>query len=286
MYPLTGPGGDTASARPACFRIVQLLRMLFTSAWLACACIANAQLINGGSITGTIAAAGQIDSYFFDGDAGETVRIRVGDTGATSLFPRVELFNAANVSQSFGDGSNAAWISFTLTADDTYEVQVSDGSAGGNNTGDYVLHFAQMPGANEFGVLPANTVTLNSVSLADVDTYTFEANAGADIEVTVIDLNSTSLFARVDLFGPDGTWLGQGDGPVTAVLNEVLSTSGTYTLAVYDGTSGGANTGDYSIELTGTGIVNVSSVRVPLPLGAVIALAVLLALVGLRRSGR
>ena len=286
MFSIIDQHSNTIARRPVPFYVLTGLRLLLLATLLGNASISYAQLVNGGAITGAITTAGQVDSYYFDGNAGETVRIRVGDTGATSLFPRVELFSSTNVSQSFGDGTNAAWISFTLPANDTYEVQVSDGSAGGNNTGGYILHFAQMPGANEFGVLPTSAVTLNSISLADIDTYTFEANAGADIEVTVIDLNSTALFSRVDLFGPDGTWLGQGDGPVTATLNEVLTTSGTYTLAVYDGGSGGANTGDYSIELTGTGIIDSYGIRVPLPAGAMLVLALAFLAIARRRFRR
>lgn len=252
-------------------------RLAFVTLFVFFSHLSSAQLVNGGSINGNISTAGQIDSYFFDGVAGESIRIRVGDTSATAFFPRVELFDASNNSISFNNGTDAAWISTTFANTETYKIEVRDETS--TNTGGYVLHFAQMPGANEFGTLYKDIVFYESVSLADIDSYTFSASNGANIQVTVIDLNTTALFPRVDLFDPDGNWIEQGDGSTTATFSRILTTEGIYTLVVYDGTSGGWRTGDYSIELTGTGIVEPNSLTVPIPVGALIGISLSLTVI-------
>jgi len=251
-----------------------MARYLFIALTVLFSHFVSAQLVNGGFVLGNISSPGQVDNYFFDGVAGESVRIRVGDTDSTSFFPRVELFDASNTSVSFNNGGDAAWISTTLTSTETYKVVVRDENS--TNTGAYILHFAQMPGANEFGILYKDIVFEETITLADIDSYTFSALSGANIEVTVTDLDATALFPRVDLFDPDGNWIEQDDGATTATFSIVLPVDGVYTLTVYDGTSGGWRTGDYSIELTGTGIVEPEDFTTPLPWWPTIVLGVFL----------
>ncbi len=79
------------------------------------------------------------------------------------------------------------------------------------------------------------------------DSYTFSANAGESVEIRVADINNSSLAPQLKLISPSGAVLFNTTGTTVAVIGLTVSSSGTYTVVVADGTQGHAQTGNYNL---------------------------------------
>jgi len=83
---------------------------------------------------------------------------------------------------------------------------------------------------------------------AEMDTYTFTANAGDKVLVRVSKI-AGSLWAGVRVYGPDGTKLCEAGSSATATIPSCsMPSTGTCTILVYDGFNG-TYTGDYRLYL-------------------------------------
>ena len=226
------------------------------------------RLLNGDEIDGRI-DLGDIDSFVFDGIAGETVFVRVADTETTefvnsSFSPTVILYGPdgdliASENSSIRGGL-VARISARLVEDGEYTIVVIDGSGTGNDSlGDYTLHFAKPPGSgNAVGQqLAPDDVITSDIELGDIDLFRFSAFAGetvylraADNETTeLVDSSFTPFLALYDptgdLVASDGT---ATTGGLVASLASQLSEDGMYTLVLLDSSGSGANVGTYSLH--------------------------------------
>lgn len=104
-------------------------------------------LPNGSSKNGTL-TLGDIDTYVFDADTGDTVSIQVVDTGngeEADISPYVFLFNPdGSFRSSDSAGSVAGLINTSLAQTGRYSVQVLHRSVhGGTGAGPYTIHFAR-----------------------------------------------------------------------------------------------------------------------------------------------
>ena len=220
-------------------------------------------LINGGVISDQI-DLGDLDSYTFEANAGESVQIRVADTSDGPLSPWVFLYGPDGSLLTSSSGSTVAEIrcptlACGIAATGTYSVVVADATQGRAQTGSYNIHFVRLPGANEGGALFDGSVVSDQIDLGDLDSYTFSANAGASVEISVTDTSADgALSPWLFLYGPDGALLTSASGSTVAsthcpsVACEI-ATSGTYSVVVADATSGRDQTGSYEIRLTLTG---------------------------------
>lgn len=135
----------------------------------------------------------------------------------------------------------------------TYTVVVSDGSTNGEATGSYNLYLARVPGADEGGRLYDGPTRFDSIDLGDLDSYTFAASAGQNVQIVVTDTSGGALFPSVSLYGPTGNLITFSSNPTVATLTRTIPTTGVYTLVLEDVTTNGDATGTYSIRLTGAG---------------------------------
>ncbi|ALS98092.1 PPC domain-containing protein [Lacimicrobium alkaliphilum] len=88
--------------------------------------------------------------------------------------------------------------------------------------------------------------------VGEQDNWTFNANAGSQIFISVVDINDTSLSALATLSGPDGNTVSTGQGNRISKINVTASLSGTYTITIRDNNSGTDNDtgmGNYSVYL-------------------------------------
>ncbi|MDL1983973.1 MAG: hypothetical protein LWX54_07250, partial [Deltaproteobacteria bacterium] len=162
-------------------------------------------LINDGVISAMIDFPEDEDSYTFTANIGETVQIRMVDTSATAFAPSLQLYSPSggriNLGTPTWDGSVAA-IQYTAAYTGTYTVLASDFNK--VNTGSYDLYFAYMPGANEHGELVNDGVHQEQIDLGDLDTYTFTANSGDNIQIRMVDTSATAFAPSLQLYSPSG----------------------------------------------------------------------------------
>ncbi|NJN48007.1 MAG: peptidase, partial [Candidatus Competibacteraceae bacterium] len=144
-------------------------------------------LINGGVISDAISTPGELDSYTFFANAGESVQIRVADTSNSAFRPRVFLYRPDGSEVTNTNDFSVAQIicpsgKCTIDATGTYTVVVADWTS---NTGTYDIYFTRAPGANEGGALINGGVISGQIDLGELDSYTFFANAGESVQIRV-----------------------------------------------------------------------------------------------------
>ncbi len=161
---------------------------------------------------GTLAAAdfvrgtltkGDIDAYNFSASAGQSISISMGEVAdSTGIGPSWVLFDpdgAAVLRRS----NNVAAVEFEepLLITGQYTLVVAD--IGGNDAGEYELNIARSPGANELGVLSPGVSVNESLTVGDIDSYTFVGVANSAISFSMAETaNSTDIGPLVQTFRP------------------------------------------------------------------------------------
>jgi len=201
-------------------------------------------LPNGSAVSGAI-DLGDLDSYTFAANAGDALLLRVGDVGATSLTPEITLYTPNGTTLGYSWGEVAA-ISTTATANGIYTVVVGDRNLTG--AGPYELSYVRAPGANEGGALSSSASLTDSISLSDLDSYTFSAAAGEDFQVRVADIGGTTLSPEIYVYSPIGALLSYAWSSSVASISETAPLTGAYTVVVADRNLTGA--GAYELNFT------------------------------------
>ncbi len=193
---------------------------------------------------------GDLDSYSFDLTAGSGVQLRVADVNATSFYPYVMVYDPTGKLVGQAGGYDDAAYSFAAGVSGRYTAVVFDGSSGYAASGAYNLYYTVAPGSNEGGLLTPGTPVAGTIDEGDLDAYTFSAAAGNKFTVAATDVNATAFVPGVLVYGPTGAVVASVSGPTTASASVTTSTAGTYTVVVYDASSGFAASGAYSLSLT------------------------------------
>ena len=211
--------------------------------WLAPLGSQAQQLACGQTITNTINSPGQTTLYTFDANAGETF----------DVLALGQNFNAT--AEVYGPSEDRLAVCtnnftgpLTLTVGGTCTIRVSaDNSV---STGAYGISLMFLTGRCGSSLVWGRPVTNAMTRLAEVDLYTFSANAGETVELSSY---SGTFAVAAFISGPTGVivanWLNG-----LAALN--LTTTGTYTVGVYSFYSGGAGT--YSLNLSFTKLIPAS----------------------------
>ena len=223
-----------------------------TALFLLTLCLntANASvLINGANQTGIIFTNTVADSYTFTANTGDSINLRLGTTNFSG---RLQLYgpNAALLEAVGGYPVNDDLIAYTATNSGTFTVLVSSAVTSGSGT--YALHLAQIPEAfivpagDEGGAMTNGGNYDGTITLGDLDMFTFTANTGDSINLR---LGTTNFAGRLQLYGPNGALLeAVGGYPVKDDLIAYTATnSGTFTVLVSDGYGG--ETGTYELHL-------------------------------------
>lgn len=232
------------------------------AAWCVLATHAHAQtaLTNGAEHSGTIATAGQIDTWTFSANAGENITLSIGEVEPTLSFnPWIRLFapNAAALANSFG--TLAAQINnVTATQTGTYTVLVSAHSGFPSGTGGYVLRLARVPGTftvspgDQGGALDNGANHSGELVLGDIDVWTFTAAAGDNLTLSIGEVEPTLNFNPwIRLVGPTGTLVAGSFGTVAAQINNIVAPSaGTYAVLVSAHSGFPSGTGGYRLTMS------------------------------------
>jgi hypothetical protein len=206
-------------------------------------------IINGADQTGIIFTNTVADSYTFTANTGDSINLRLGTTNFSG---RLQLYgpNAALLEAVGGYPVDDDLIAYTATNSGTFTVLVSSAVTAGSGT--YALHLAQMPGAfivpdgDEGGPMTNGGNYTGTITLGDLDMFTFTANTGDSINLR---LGTTNFSGLLQLFGPNGALQEYVGGyPVKDDLIAYTATnSGTFTVLVSDGYQG--ETGTYALHL-------------------------------------
>ena len=216
-------------------------------------------LVSGGMVPGSI-TQGETDTYSFHAESGDTISVSMGDksvdpSSSTSLYPYLTLLNPNGTqlgNVAFGQ-IGAILENQPISVTGIYTVEAKDRFD--TYTGDYDLHFVRTPGADEGGALSSTGSVSGNITVGDMDSYTFYANAGHHITLTMADTGpspelSTTLYPHISIFKPDGSILQTPSfGLTTAQVSSArMPTTGTYTVLVKDRYA--SYTGDYVLHFS------------------------------------
>jgi hypothetical protein len=127
-------------------------------------------------------------------------------------------------------------------------VLVSSWFSGG--TGTYALHLAQIPEAfivppgDEGGAMTGSAIYAGTITLGDLDIWTFTACTGDSIN---LQLNTTNFDGWLQLFGLNGGLLKATGGSTVSSIAYTATNCGTFTVLVSSWFSGG--TGTYGLAV-------------------------------------
>lgn len=214
-------------------------------------------LTSGSSLDDAI-ELGDLDSFTFTANIGESVHLQVADLAGT-FAPYVLIYAPNGNFVTSGSGTAVAAIQLcpscthSVTQNGTYTVVVSDWTQGNAQTGPYRLHFVHVPDAIEDGSLVSGSSVEGEIELGDLDSYTFTANVGESVALQVADAAGTFAPWAI-VYAPNGNFVTSGYGSSVASIHlcpsctHSLSQSGTYTVVVLDGTQNSAQTGPYKLH--------------------------------------
>ena len=213
-------------------------------------------LQNGQSVSDRI-DLGDLDSYTFAANAGDSVYFRVADTETTEFVnsafePVVTLFDPSGSSLVSGSGPLVGSIFQNLVETGTYTVVVRDASFRRDQIGSYDLYFSRQPGSNEGGGISGGDTRSDFIDLGDIDSYAFTLDTlGTSVTFTVTDLDDSGLQPRVEIFGPSGAFVSGAGGQVVAEVTATLNQPGVYSVLVLDRSFRNDQVGNY--QITGQG---------------------------------
>ena len=217
----------------------------------------HGNLINGDSVTETI-ELGDIDTWSFDAEVGDYALISLAEVNSTSnisLFAQVLVYAPDGTQVANSQGSTVSKIDFTATQAGTYTVIIVDNSQSSVNdigTGDYRLYYVKPP-ISEHGNLVNGGFVTETIELGDIDTWSFDAEVGDYVLISLAEVNSTSnisLFAQILVYAPDGTRVANGQGSTVSKVDFTATQAGTYTVIILDNSQSSVNdigTGDYQL---------------------------------------
>jgi len=203
---------------------------------------------SSGTITGTL-APGATQTYTLAAQKGQVIVARLADTGRNTFVPRLTLLDPTGAAVQGNYGADVAGLAATAATAGTYSLVVADASGRTDVTGSYTLYFVVAPGANEGGLLPPSATVAGTIELGDLDSYTFAAAAGQGVQVRVADVSGGSFVPAVAVYDPTGALVNSNYGQSAAGFSFTASATGTYTVVVFDYSSGFASSGAYHLYL-------------------------------------
>jgi RHS repeat-associated protein len=193
----------------------------------------------GDAVPGTIASAGQVDSWTFFGRAGTGATVEVNPGNASlpeALVPfignaQVSLIDPNNnvlaMASDANTGELLTLLDVSLPVDGVYTIQVKAGASLPDSTGHYLVTLYSAVTSSQRAAL--DQVVHGALgSPYDVNNYTFAASANQQITFNL--LGATNPTIEFTLTAPDGTILFQHQKASTSLIS--LSQAGTYTLSV------------------------------------------------------
>jgi hypothetical protein len=207
----------------------------------------GAALVNDGPNLGAIAAGGT-NTWTFSANSGDNVVLRLG---TTNFNPALALYGPDGSLAGAAGGNDDLALALAVTNGGAYTVVVTSGAQGGS--GSYSLHFAQIPepfsvpAGEQGGPLVNGGDNAGTLGFADLQMWTFTANAGDHVALRMV---ATNFNPGPVLFGPDGAQLFANccaPGGDTIIASFTATNSGVFTVLVTAANRGG--TGSYILRM-------------------------------------
>ncbi len=234
-----GPAGGTGSYRVDFVRLPGVVTVPSSET--------GGPLDNEARTEGAI-ALGDLDAWTFSADAGDLVELRAAElSGGNGFVPRVRVFDSTG--HEVGDASGAsssstseARFSFRPSTTNTFTVVVDSSTPEG--TGGYRLHLLKLPAtvtvpaSDTGGPLTSGGNQDGSITLGDLDAWTFDAAAGDKVFLRAAQTSGDTGFApRIRVYDPDGLLVASASDTTSSSSSEaraeyIPSTAGTFTVVV------------------------------------------------------
>jgi plastocyanin len=196
-------------------------------------------LIYGGVISGTISAAGEVDTYTFSGNAGDVVQLAMQTSG---FAPRAKLYDPAGRDIATLTKTGRTYT-FTLQSTGTYSftIQASDLL----HTGSYQIGLERVssPSPDAVSLLPGSVLAGTISKGLEKDQYKIVGKAGDQFQLA---FTGSGIVPYAKLYDPTGRDIGtmtQTGHTYTLTMNS----AGTYILQIQDWNL--VKTGSYKIGL-------------------------------------
>lgn len=228
------------------------------------------KLSNGGRHAGSI-SVGDLDRWTFDGEQGQRLHLRLGETdNGSGFYPWIALVSPSGDTIETDQAPSDGWIALTLDQTGEYSVMVSDTDTNGNSsgehsddTGSYRLELSLTPrpfdvSENDEGGPLQNGIRHNgSIDVGDIDQWTFTGQRGDRVHVRLAETDDGSgLSPWLALISPTGVQIRTDTAPREAWIAQTLEETGVHTVLVADADTNGNSfgeqqddTGSYRIEL-------------------------------------
>ena len=131
----------------------------------------------------------------------------------------------------------------------TYTLVVQDGNGTRDKVTNYEIHFAKSTDANEHGKISGEGSYSETITLGDLDSFTFDGSTGDEITLVLREVNTTDIYPLMTLYKPDGTFFtNRSHNSEVGLFDLSLPLAGTYTIVIQDGTGARSQIGDYVLE--------------------------------------
>lgn len=227
-------------------------------------------LSSGSNHTGRIERA-DLDLWTFTANQGDALVLTLAEipvgpgTPDPGFWPWLRVFGPTGNTLVCGNcwGELVTHMAATAPLSGTYTVVVAGFT--GDVAGDYVLRLSKTPGSFDVPAGDQGGPVMNAVAhtgridLGDIDIWTFAANQGATISVSMAEVPvgpgtpDPGFWPWIRLFGPTGSTVVCGNcwGDQVAQMSTTAPLTGTYTLVVASAAVALEGTGNYTLTVNG-----------------------------------
>jgi len=218
-------------------------------------------LTNGMTHQGSL-PVGDLDLWNFTANQGEAIVIRMGQLTDTNnnFDPWIRLYGPDGALLASDQAAYVAEVTFRATNSGTFLVVAanypyySDAASGL-----YFLTLAKTGGAlatspgDEGGSLNGSGVYNGTISVGDLDAFSFTACAGDFINLHVDETSQTNNFDPwIRLYGPTGLLIGSAFGTTSAEVSGVATNTGSYMVVIANNDyNNNAGSGTYALTVNG-----------------------------------
>lgn len=203
----------------------------------------------GETAKGSIDAAAEVDVFTFTANAEDTILVRAS-RASESVWPGIRVFDPnGNLLREVSSSVTAEIGSLRLPIGGTYSIHIFD-SFNGTLTGQYCAYLQRLDGPGNALNISFSETQYNTIdNPAEMEAYTFEAEAGDKVLVSSSRGNTGSIWPGVRVYSPSGVLLREATDSRTAEIDGLtLPATGLYTILVFDSFNG-TQIGEFGLHL-------------------------------------